>query len=314
MMNLGKVLVTGGAGFLGSQLVNRLLPISEHIYIIDDLSTGNLAAVPKSEKVSFYKESITNEKLLEEILPKVEYIFHFACKNLVLSVENINADFMTNLYGGYLLLQKAQACCPQLKRFIYASTTSIYSNAPTLPTSESYYNIKLPYAASKFSMEHYCQVFYQMYKLPMTILRFSNVYGPGQLASNPYCGVIAKFFEAAFRDEPMTIFGDGSQTRDFTFVEDAMDAVILTTVSDKAIGNVYNVGTGIETTILDLAIEVQKVSGTKSRIIFAPKRKVDIVERRCISAAKIQQELNWNNVHSLAEGITKTYNWLNGGE
>ncbi|GIN94834.1 NDP-sugar dehydratase or epimerase [Siminovitchia terrae] len=311
-MNLGKVVVTGGAGFLGSQLVKRLLPISEHIYIIDNLSTGNHAAIPQSEKVTFYKESITNEKVLEEVLPKVEYIFHFACKNLILSVENMTDDFMTNLYGGYLLLQKSQACCPQLKRFIYASTTSIYSNASTLPTPESYYNIKLPYAASKFSMEHYCQVYYQMYKLPVTILRFSNVYGPGQLATNPYCGVIAKFFEAAFRDEAMTIFGDGSQTRDFTYVEDAMDAVILATVDGKAIGNVYNVGSGIETTILNLANEVQKASGAEPRLAFAPKRKVDVVERRCISAAKIQQELNWKNTHSLTEGIIKTYNWLKG--
>lgn len=311
-MNLGKVVVTGGAGFLGSQLVRRLLPLCDHIYIIDDLSTGNRNAIPQSDRITFFEESITNERVLEEILPNVEYIFHFACKNLVLSVENINSDFETNLYGGFLLLQKAQECCKELKRFVYASTTSIYSQASILPTPEFYHNIKLPYPASKFSMEHYCHVYNQMYQMPVTILRFSNVYGPGQLSTNVYCGVVAKFFEAALNQEPMIIYGDGSQTRDFTFVEDAMDAVLLTVLDDKAVGSVYNVGTGIETSVIDLAKEVQKVSETDLPLLFKPKRKVDNVQRRSILARKIQEELNWKNKHSLEEGLAKTYFWLKG--
>ncbi|MFO1444997.1 NAD-dependent epimerase/dehydratase family protein [Bacillus sp. Bva_UNVM-123] len=314
-MNLGKVAVTGGAGFLGSQLVKRLLPLCDHIYIIDDLSTGNKAAIPLSERVTFYEESITNVKVLEEVLPHVDYIFHFACKNLVLSVENMNNDFETNLYGGYLLLQKAQECCRRLKRFVYASTTSIYSDADILPTPESYYNINLPYAASKFSMEHYCHVYYQMYQLPFTILRFSNVYGPGQLASNPYCGVVAKFFEAAQNQQPMIIYGDGSQTRDYTYVEDAIDAVLLAVAQEKAVGEVYNVGTGMETSVLELAKEIQKACGQKDLTLkFMPKRKVDVVHRRSILAKKIQTEINWKNQHSIAEGIRKTYAWLKGVE
>ncbi|MBS4194209.1 GDP-mannose 4,6-dehydratase [Lederbergia citri] len=314
-MNLGKVVVTGGAGFLGSQLVKRLLPLCDHVYVIDDLSTGNRAALPDSEHITFYEESITNEKILEEILPKVNYIFHFACKNLILSVENIESDFETNLYGGYLLLQKAQEYCTELKRFVYASTTSIYGQASTIPTPESYYNINLPYAASKFSMEHYCNVYHKMYQLPVSILRFSNVYGPGQLSTNPYCGVVAKFFEAAQNDQPMIIYGDGSQTRDFTFVEDAMDAIILAATREKAIGQVYNIGTGVETSILDLAQETKKASRHLDLPLkFEPKRKVDVVERRCISAEKIKNELNWNPRHSLEEGVNKTYSWLKGEE
>lgn len=312
-MNFGKVVVTGGAGFLGSQLVKRLLPICDHIYVIDDLSTGTRSAVPQSDIITFVEDSITNEAMLEEVLPNADYIFHFACKNLVLSVENLNSDFETNLYGGFLLLQKAQECSKKLKRFIYASTTSIYSQASILPTPEFYHNIKMPYAASKFSMEHYCHVYHQLYQLPVSILRFSNVYGPGQLSSNSYCGVVAKFFEAAENGKPMIIFGDGSQTRDFTFVEDAMDAVLLAAVNEKAVGSVYNVGTGIETSVLDLATEVQKVSGQKNLSLqFAPKRKVDNVQRRNIQSNKIKQELDWNNKYSIAEGIAKTYAWLRG--
>lgn len=314
-MMFGNVLVTGGAGFLGSQLVKRLLPISNHIYVIDNLSTGNRSAVPQSDKITFYEDSITNRELLEKVLPKVEYIFHFACKNLVLSVENMNDDFNTNLYGGYLLLQKAQECCPNLKKFVYASTTSIYSQASTLPTPESYYNIKLPYAASKFSVEHYCHVYYEMYQMPITILRFSNVYGPGQLSSNPYCGVVAKFFESVERNEPMIIYGDGTQTRDFTFVEDAMDAVLIAACSKNSINKVYNVGTGMETSILELAKSIQKVTNHDDIVLkFEPKRKVDVVQRRSIHAEKIKDELNWDSRHSIIDGLVKTFIWLNGGD
>lgn len=314
-MKFGNVVVTGGAGFLGSQLVRRLMPLCDHIYIIDDLSTGNREAIPQSDRVSFYEGSITNEKILEEVLPQVEYVFHFACKNLVLSVESMNDDFETNLFGGYLLLQKTQECCRGLKRFVYASTTSIYSQADILPTPESFYNIKLPYAASKFSMEHYCHVYQEMYQMPISILRFSNVYGPGQLASNPYCGVVAKFFEAAQNQQPLVIFGDGSQTRDFTYVEDAMDAVLLAAKDEKAVGAVYNVGTGIETSVLDLAEEVRKVCGQKDLPLqFAPKRKVDVVQRRSILAEKIRADLKWQPSHTIAEGVAKTYQWLQGGK
>lgn len=263
----GNVLVTGGAGFLGSQLVKTLLPTSDHLFIIDNLSTGTLEAIPETDKITFYKACITDEKVLDDILPKVDYIFHFACKNLVLSVDNIYSDFHTNVLGGFTLLRKAKELSPQLKRFVYASTASVYGNAEILPTPETYYNIKLPYSASKFTTEHYCDVYFNMYQLPVTTLRFSNVYGPGQLISNPYCGVIAKFFDAAGSNQPFEIFGDGKQTRDFTYVEDAMDAVILAAVSDVALGEKYNVGTGTETSILQLAASVKKQQQTRHSAI-----------------------------------------------
>src|SRR5690554_22030 len=124
-MKFGKVLVTGGAGFLGSQLVKRLHSSAEHIFIIDDCSTGNRNELPlSSEKITFYEESIRNKDVLEEVLPQVEWVFHLACQNLVLSVEDLQRDLETNLLAGFELLQKTKACCPQLKRFIYTSTAS----------------------------------------------------------------------------------------------------------------------------------------------------------------------------------------------
>jgi len=309
----GNVLVTGGAGFIGSQLIRKILPISDHIYVVDDLSTGQREAVPLSNKITFIEDSITNKKIIRQIMPKVEYIFHLACRNLLKSVIDLEGDFNTNLYGGYVLLHSAKTFCPNLKRFVYASTTSIYGNAPVLPTSENYYKISIPYTASKFSVEHYCDVFHHMYQLPVSVLRLSNVFGPGQSPENPYCGVVARFFEAARNNEPLIIFGDGQQTRDFTFIEDTLQAFLVAAEKEKAIGQIYNVGTGIETSVIRLAKEVKRITKyTKGPMLFKPKRPVDVVVRRKINAEKIEKELQWKVKHSLQEGLAITYEWLMG--
>lgn len=313
-MNFGKILITGGAGFLGSQLVQNMLPLSDHIYIIDDLSTGNRSSIPKDSKITFYHGSITNEDILDEVLPEVDYIFHLACKNLVLSYNNIRDDFETNLYGGLFLLQKSQNLSPNLKRFVYTSTASVYGNATYLPTPESYYNIKLPYSASKFSTEHYCHVYHHIYNLPVTILRLSNVYGPGQLISNPYCGVVAKFFESATRGEPMTIFGDGKQTRDFTYIDDALEAIVLVATQNKAIGQVYNVSTGKETSVIELAEVISAICDLKQADLqFAAKRDIDVVQRRCLNNNKLI-DIGWKCTNDIHSGLTKTFAWLKRGE
>lgn len=313
MEKLGNVLVTGGAGFLGSQLVLKILDLSDHIWVLDDLSTGKKSSVSSSSKVTFIEGSILDESLLKPILPKVNYIFHFACANLVNSVTDIDCDFSTNLFGSFKMLQYTKEHCTTLRRFIYASTASVYSHAERIPTEEDYYNIKLPYPASKFSAEHYMQVFYYMYQLPVTTLRFSNVYGPGQLSSNPYCGVVAKFFEAVSANEPLVIYGDGSQTRDFTFVDDALEAVLAATFNQNALGNVYNVGTGIETSINELAEKVVEITNFKGKTIYSSKRTVDIVNRRCLSINRINKDLGWVPETSLTQGLLDTYHWLTGG-
>ncbi|WP_026478016.1 GDP-mannose 4,6-dehydratase [Alkaliphilus transvaalensis] len=307
----GNVLVTGGAGFIGSQLIKKILPISKHIYVIDDLSTGLRESIPDSEKITFIKESINNKKIIDEIMPKVEYIFHLACSNILKSVSDIELDLNTNLIGGFNLLQSAYKNCRMLKRFIYASTASVYGAATILPTKEEYYKIELPYAASKFSAEHYCSVYYTMYKLPISILRLSNVYGPGQTTLNPYCGVVAKFFEAINLKEPIIIYGNGNQTRDFTYIEDALSAFILAAINEKAIGQVYNVGTGIETSIISLANEIKLISNHSENLVkFRQKRPIDVVNRRNIDSSRIQEDLNWKINYTLSEGLKETFLWL----
>ncbi|WP_089967528.1 NAD-dependent epimerase/dehydratase family protein [Lihuaxuella thermophila] len=310
-MKYGSILVTGGAGFIGSQLIKKLAPCSKHIYVIDDLSSGDKNLIPDKDNITFFQDTILNTKLLSSILPYIEHVFHLACRNLVLSIENHERDLETNLYGGYTLLNAIKTYAGQIKRFVYTSSASIYGNADILPTPESYHKIELPYAASKFAMEHYCQVYYHLYQLPVTIVRLSNVYGPGQLSTNPYCGVVAKFFDAIQDGKPFIIYGDGSQTRDFTYVEDAIDALMLVSAHSKAEGQVYNVGTGTETSINSLA---QKIGGLTGHPCYptrySPKRPTDKVIRRAVDTSKIQKELNWRAKFSLNEGLMKTYEWI----
>ncbi|WP_274363654.1 NAD-dependent epimerase/dehydratase family protein [Paenibacillus thermotolerans] len=309
-----NVLVTGGAGFVGSNLVRRLLPISEHIIVIDDCSTSKPSALPVSNKITFMKQSYVSDELLENVLGDIQHIYHLACRNLEMSVQNTDDDFHVNLYGGYLLLKKAMEKSRHLQRFVYTSTASVYGNASVLPTPESEYDTTTPYAASKLSVEHYCRVFHRMHQLPVTVLRLSNAYGPGQLTSNPYCGVIAKFFEAAAGGLPLTVFGDGSQTRDFTYIEDVIEALLLAGISPAAVGGVFNVGTGVETSVNRLAELVLQIAGRpKTQTQFSPKRKVDVVTRRCLNSDLLQYTLGWKAKTTLEEGLERTYRWLNGG-
>lgn len=308
-MKFNKILITGGAGFIGSQFIRRVLDKSEHIFVIDDLSTGSRDAIPSSSKITFIEDSITNKKTLKNIMPHVSHIFHFACANLSQSTKNLAHDFDTNLYGTFSLLSHAHKYCSNLQRFIYTSTSCIYSEAKNLPTPETQYDIKLPYAASKLSAEHYCNVFHYLYNQPTVVLRLSNVYGPGQSISNPYCGVVARFFTNALQNKPFTIYGDGSQTRDFTFVDDVLSAILLATINSLAIGKTFNIGTGIETSINNLAKMITTITHANQPIIYKPKRDIDIVNRRSIDASKIRNLLSWNVQHQLEEGLKKTYHW-----
>ncbi|MDQ0207868.1 NAD-dependent epimerase/dehydratase family protein [Alkalicoccobacillus murimartini] len=309
------VLVTGGAGFIGSKLVAALLHQAEKITIIDDLSTGNRDEVPEHPAITFIEDSILNEQLLEDILPEIDIVFHIACRNLVLSVTDMKEDFEVNLRGAYTLLDQIRKYGTKVTRFVYTSTASVYGDADVLPTPLDQIKVRMPYAASKYGAEQYAQVFHYLHQIPTTILRLSNVYGPGQVATNPYCGVVAKFFEARIAGLPMTIFGDGKQTRDFTYIDDAIDAILFAGDQKEAIGEIFNIATGIETSILGLSEEVGKAFGDKTpEQLFSTKRTIDTIDRRCLAIEKTTQLLKWSPTISIEEGIQRTYDWLLGGK
>ncbi|KGA97301.1 epimerase [Alkalihalobacillus alcalophilus ATCC 27647 = CGMCC 1.3604] len=311
-MRLGHVLITGGAGFIGSQLVKRILPEADKVTIIDDLTTGNEHSIPKSKKIHFYNDSILNEELLAVILQDVDYVFHVAARNLVMSMQELKKDLEVNTLGTLVLLEQTKLHAKRLKRFVYSSTSSIYGVATNFPTKEKEKNINTPYAASKYCAEQYVTLYQQNYELPCTIVRLSNVFGPGQLASNPYCGVVAKFFEAIKSNEPLQIHGNGLQTRDFTYIDDAIEAFLTVATNERAIGEIYNVGTGIETTINDLSKIVTSIYRKKDYpVVYVEKRDVDTVERRQLSIKKMKKHLNWRPEFKVDEGLKCTLEWLN---
>lgn len=306
-----RVLVTGGAGFLGSNLVKKLAEEAKHVWVLDDLFTGQRSAVPERNNVSFIHGSVTDGTLLRHLLSQVEYVFHFAARNITLSVEQPEADFRTNVEGTMQLMLQATAYKDQIERVVYASTSSIYGNSPVLPTPEGGYDIGLPYAASKMSGELLSIAYGKTFGLPVTCLRFSNVYGPGQVSTNPYCGVVAKFTEAILQSAPMVVYGDGTQTRDFTFVDDAIHAVLLAGCEARTVGEVFNVGTGVETSINTVVEWVAEAAGYPTYSVqHGEKRAVDTVNRRCISSEKLRLATHWSPQVAVKEGLQRTWQWL----
>ncbi|MBN1352214.1 NAD-dependent epimerase/dehydratase family protein [candidate division KSB1 bacterium] len=304
-----RVLVTGGAGFVGSNLVDLLVEREASVIVLDDLFTGNLNNIQNYDSVEFVKGSVTDRQLTNKLVKEADYVFHLAVRNIIVSTQQPEMDFEANARGTFNILLAAKEY--GIQRVIYTSSASIYGNPRYLPINEDD-NISIlnPYAASKFTGESYCFAYYEMFDVPISVVRYSNVYGIRQNPGNPYCGVISKFFDSALKGEPILIHGDGEQTRDFTYVGDAVDATMLAALSPKAEGQVFNVGSGKETTINDLAQMINHLCGARSKIIHIDRRDIDNIRRRVMNIEKIRHFLRWVPTINQSEGLQKTYEWL----
>ncbi|MFZ5516562.1 MAG: NAD-dependent epimerase/dehydratase family protein [Candidatus Zhuqueibacterota bacterium] len=304
-----KVLVTGGAGFIGSNLVDRLVEENAEVMVLDDLFTGRVENIKYFRNISFIHGSVTNESLVYHLVKQADIVFNLAVRNIIVSPKQPGEDFAVNAMGTFHILNAALKS--HVERVVYTSSASVYGNARHLPVCEDDMpSILTPYAASKMSGENYCSAYYEMYNLPVTVLRYSNAFGINQSPSNPYCGVVSKFFNALMNNQPLRIFGDGVQTRDFTFVGDIVDATLLAAQSPKAIGEVFNVATGIETSIQQLASLIMRVVREFPEPEHTEKRDIDTIRRRVLNVEKIRQKLHWSPATSLFEGLKKTYDWL----
>ena len=302
-----RVLVTGGAGFVGSNLVRRLLRAGARVTVLDDLFTGRLENLPKSG-VEFVEGSVCDMAIVTKLVRETEVVFHAAARNIVVSTKNPREDFETNI-GGTLNILMAVRGTP-VKRVLYTSSTSVYGNPKYLPINEDdHLSLLTPYAVSKLGGENYCMAFYESYDVPTAAVRYSNVFGPGQDPANPYCGVVAKFIEALFAGRPPVIHGDGNQTRDFTYIDDAVEATVLAATSDRALGEVFNVGTGVETRVNDLAATLIKVTGVAVEPEHRDKRDVDNIRRRVVNIEKTRRALRWVPEVTLETGLTRTVEW-----
>ena len=304
-----NVLVAGGAGFIGSNLVDQLVKEGANVIVLDNLFTGNLDNIDYLDQITFIKGSVEDEKLIDQLIGKVDIVFNLAVRNIIVSTKSPKLDFNVNAGGMFNILMAARK--HNIERVVFSSSASIYGNPLYLPINEiDRTNILNPYAASKLTGENYCFAFYETYDLPISIVRYSNVYGIKQNPENPYCGVISRFINSAMEGKEIHIHGDGNQTRDFTYVEDVVEATLLAGHSPKAIGEVFNVGSGRETYINDLAELIIKTCGNHAKIVHIDRRDIDNIRRRVLNIEKIRKTLRWIPKTNLQIGIEKTYEWL----
>lgn len=305
-----RVLVTGGAGFVGSSLVRRLIAIGARVTVLDDLFTGRRENLP-GDGLTFVKGSVCDPAAVEPLVAGAEIVFHCAARNIVVSTRDPRQDYETNIGGTLNVLLAARA--HGSKRVIYTSSTSVYGNPRHLPINEDdHLSLLTPYAVSKLAGENYCLAFYESYGLPATAVRYSNIFGPGQDPANPYCGVVAKFAESLFAGRPPVIHGDGNQTRDFTFIDDAVEATLLAACSDRATGEVFNVGTGVETRVNELAAILIRLTGVDVTPEHTDRRDVDNIRRRVVNIEKTRRALRWVPEVTLEEGLRRTVEWQRG--
>lgn len=312
-MNKKSVLVTGCAGFIGgnfSRSFKKRFPDTE-IIGIDNFSTSKKEHLPK--EVTFYEGSIEDKNLLKKIFSKhkPEYVFHFAAVPRVsYSVENPTATSIANIVGTIALLEESKNS--GVKRFIFSSSSSIYGGAAKLPTkeSDSPANPKSPYAMQKFVGENFCKLFSELYKLDTIVLRYFNVFGPGQYGDSPYSTVLSAWLEAAFKagSKPY-LEGDGTQSRDFCYVDNVIEANILAMDAEgKFSGEAFNIAYGERTSLNQAKELIEKYAGRKLAIEKRPPRVGDVAHSHAaISLAK--EKLGYNPKISFEEGLKKTIDW-----
>mgnify|MGYP000011619507 CR=1 FL=1 len=300
-----KVVVTGGAGFIGSHLALKLAERGNHVTIVDDLSTGrveNIAALLKTSGAELVRGSVTDLSLLQSVFSGASYVFHLAAiPSVPRSIEDPLGTHQVNVTGTLNVLMAARDS--NVQKVVYASSSSVYGDTPTLPKREDMMpSPQSPYAVAKLAGEYYCSVFHQVFGLPTVCLRYFNVYGPRQDPLSPYAAVIPKFITSVLQGRPPIIFGDGSQTRDFTYVEDATEANILAVESDAT--GIFNIGSGDRVSINELARLVLEILGKDLEPQHLEPRAGDI--RHSLADIALAKTFGYTPRHSLSEGVRRT--------
>jgi UDP-glucose 4-epimerase len=302
-----KAIVTGGAGFIGSNLTDELVRLGYRVLVIDNLSSGkvsNLALPLGRGDAELVQGSITSLALLRKLFPDTEYVFHQAAlPSVPRSIKDPRTSHNINATGTLNVLIAAREC--GVKKVVYASSSAVYGDTPILPKSEDMVpSPQSPYAVSKLAGEHYCRVFERVYGLQTVSLRYFNVYGPRQDPDSPYAAVIPLFFRLALDGKSPVIFGDGEQSRDFTFVRDVAEANIL--AAESNITGVFNLGNAQRVTINELARLIIGLVGNNSiEPVYQAPRPGDIVHSLAdISRAR---SFGYRPKYSLDEGLKETF-------
>jgi nucleoside-diphosphate-sugar epimerase len=303
-------LVTGGAGFIGSHIAEELVKREERVRVLDNLSTGkheNLQHLMSA--IEFIEGDLLNQEMTARAVEGVDFVLHQAAiPSVPRSIEDPKSTTENNLTSTLHLLLAARDA--GVKRVIYASSSSVYGDSPTLPKREDFTPAPLsPYAASKLAGEYYCQVFSQVYGLETVSLRYFNVFGPRQDPLSLYAAVIPRFITAALAKKPLVVYGDGEQSRDFSFVANVVQANLLACEAEGIAGETLNVAGGRQTSLNQLIRELQAIVTADLYVEYDDPRPGD-VKHSVASVEKAARLMGYESVVPFEEGLRRTVEWF----
>ncbi len=305
-----KYLVTGGAGFIGSNIVERLRELGAHVRVLDNFSTGKRHYLfPLQDRVDLIEGDIRYLNVCQEAVRGVDYVIHMAAlPSVPRSIRTPIESNDVNVVGTLNMLIAARD--EKVKRLVYGASSSAYGNTEVLPKVEDMAALPLsPYAVNKFTGELYCRVFHEVYQLETVSLRFFNVFGPRQDPMSQYSAVIPKFIGAVMAGRQPVIYGDGETSRDFTYVENVVDATLLACTVPGVAGETINVACGTRVTLNSLAAMIGKLLGKSVAPVHEPARTGD-VKHSLADIRKAQRLLGYMPSVDLEEGLRRTADWL----
>ncbi len=304
-------LVTGGAGFIGSNIVRALVARGEKVRVLDNFSTGrreNLSEV--ADQIELVEGDLRDPSVLERCLRGVQYVSHQAAlRSVPRSVDDPLSTDEVNTHGTLRLLVAARQA-GTVKRLVYASSSSVYGDSQVLPKEEGQTPAPIsPYAVSKLAAEHYCRTFFLLYGLETVSLRYFNVFGPWQSPESKYAAVVPLFIRAALRGEPLVVHGDGEQSRDFTYIDNVVQANLLAFEAPNVGGEVFNIACNERHSVLEIARLVERLAGRPVSIEHTPPRAGDVRHTQA-SIDKAMRLLGYRPVVGFEEGMRLTVDWL----
>jgi len=313
---MAKYLVTGGAGFIGSHIVEELMKKGESVVVLDNFSSGkeeNLSFVndyaPDAQHYTLIRGDIRDYETCKKACEGVDYVLHQAAlRSVPKSMERPHEYNDVNIDGVLYMLEAAKEC--GVKRFVFASSSSVYGDTDQFPEKEDAYPLLIsPYALSKLTGEFYCRIFSENFGVETVSLRYFNVFGPRQAVDDEYAVVIPKFITCILNDEQPPIFGNGKQSRDFTFVKNVVQANLLAAETPGVSGEVFNVACGSDNTVLTLVETINKIAGKSIEPKFLPIRKGDVF-KTLADVTKITNLLQFKPEFNFEQGLQITFEWF----